>query len=223
MNKKQQRRAEVLAKVSSGGISKTDAENLLGLGRRQIDRLLRKYEEGLKAVIHGNSGRVPVNKTPQSLIDSPIEFAGEDGKYHGLNACHLHDLLEETDEIFISRPVIYRVLRESGVIRPGKQKAGGRRQRRERASREGMLLQIDGSPHDWLCGRGPKMAMIGAIDDATGKIVVEARSLIESVKEQMELYYDERSEQWQQSERGEKHSETMELIEEIVSLMQDLS
>ena len=53
--------------------------------------------------------------------------------------------------------------------------------------------------------------------------IVEARSLIESIKEQMELYYDERSEQWQQSEQGEKHSETMELIEEIVSLMQDLS
>ena len=175
LNKKQQRRAEVLAKVSSGGISKTDAENLLGLGRRQIDRLLSKYEEeGLKAVIHGNSGRVPVNKTPQSLIDSLIEFAGEDGKYHGLNACHLHDLLEETDEIFISRPVIYRALRESRVIQPGKQTAGKRRQRRERASREGMLLQIDGSPHDWLCGRGPKMAMIGAIDDATGKIVYAA-------------------------------------------------
>lgn len=36
---------------------------------------------------------------------------------------------------------------------------------------EGMLVQIDGSPHAWLEGRGPKFSLIGAIDDATGKVV----------------------------------------------------
>jgi hypothetical protein len=33
-----------------------------------------------------------------------------------------------------------------------------------------MLLQIDGSRHDWLEGRGPYLTLIGAIDDATGKV-----------------------------------------------------
>ena len=33
------------------------------------------------------------------------------------------------------------------------------------------MLQLDGSPHDWLEGRGPKMCVVGAIDDATGKVV----------------------------------------------------
>jgi len=33
-----------------------------------------------------------------------------------------------------------------------------------------MLLQTDGSPHDWLEGRGPKLCLIGAIDDATSKV-----------------------------------------------------
>ena len=33
-----------------------------------------------------------------------------------------------------------------------------------------MLLQIDGSPHDWLEGRGPRISLIGAIDDATSKV-----------------------------------------------------
>lgn len=32
------------------------------------------------------------------------------------------------------------------------------------------MLQINGSPHDWLEGRGPRMCLIGAIDDATGKV-----------------------------------------------------
>jgi hypothetical protein len=35
---------------------------------------------------------------------------------------------------------------------------------------EGMMLQIDGSRHDWLEGRGPYLSLIAAIDDATGKV-----------------------------------------------------
>jgi hypothetical protein len=31
------------------------------------------------------------------------------------------------------------------------------------------MLQVDGSPHDWLEGRGPSLCLIGAIDDATGE------------------------------------------------------
>ena len=34
--------------------------------------------------------------------------------------------------------------------------------------RAGMLLQADGSRHDWLEGRGPYLTLIAGIDDATG-------------------------------------------------------
>jgi hypothetical protein len=34
-----------------------------------------------------------------------------------------------------------------------------------------MLLQWDGSRHDWLEGRGPWLSLVGAIDDATGEPV----------------------------------------------------
>jgi hypothetical protein len=33
-----------------------------------------------------------------------------------------------------------------------------------------MLLQLDGSPHDWLEGRGPRLALLTAIDDATSEV-----------------------------------------------------
>ena len=32
------------------------------------------------------------------------------------------------------------------------------------------MLQTDGSPHDWLEGRGPELCLIGAIDDATNDV-----------------------------------------------------
>jgi hypothetical protein len=34
-----------------------------------------------------------------------------------------------------------------------------------------MLLQVDGSHHDWLEGRGPRLVLVGAVDDATGELV----------------------------------------------------
>jgi hypothetical protein len=43
-----------------------------------------------------------------------------------------------------------------------------------------MMLQVDGSPHDWLEGRGPELTLVGVIDDATsqvpGAFFVEAES-----------------------------------------------
>ena len=36
--------------------------------------------------------------------------------------------------------------------------------------REGLLLQTDGSRHDWLEGRGPWLTLVGYIDDATGRV-----------------------------------------------------
>lgn len=33
------------------------------------------------------------------------------------------------------------------------------------------MIQRDGSPHDWLEGRAPKMCLMGGIDDATGQVV----------------------------------------------------
>ena len=40
---------------------------------------------------------------------------------------------------------------------------------RERKVSEGMMLPVDGSPHDWLEGRGPELTLVGAIDNATSK------------------------------------------------------
>jgi hypothetical protein len=40
-----------------------------------------------------------------------------------------------------------------------------------RAAREGELVQLDGSPHDWLEGRGMRLTALGMQDDATGKIL----------------------------------------------------
>ena len=40
---------------------------------------------------------------------------------------------------------------------------------RERKAHVGEMVQMDGSHHDWLEGRGPKMALMSYVDDATGR------------------------------------------------------
>jgi hypothetical protein len=42
---------------------------------------------------------------------------------------------------------------------------------RERRARRGELIQIDGSPHDWLEGRAPQCCLLVLIDDATAELM----------------------------------------------------
>ncbi|HVB56140.1 MAG TPA: helix-turn-helix domain-containing protein [Candidatus Acidoferrales bacterium] len=65
----------------------------------------------------------------------------------------------------------YRQGGASGVGSPRKRRPPAHPQRRLRSAREGQLVQLDGSPHDWLQGRGPLLTALGMQDDASGKIL----------------------------------------------------
>ena len=67
-------------------------------------------------------------------------------------------------------PPVRRILLAGGVRSPHRRRAPKRYRRRERYPKEGMLLQIDGSRHDWLEGRGAYLTLVGAADDATGTV-----------------------------------------------------
>ncbi len=63
-----------------------------------------------------------------------------------------------------------RILREAKLGSPQKRRPPKYRSRRERREQEGMLLQLDGSRHDWLEGRGPHLTLLGFVDDATNQV-----------------------------------------------------
>ena len=65
---------------------------------------------------------------------------------------------------------VRRILRSHAIGSPRKRRGLKHRIRRQRRAAEGMMLQVDGSDHDWLEGRGPRLCLIGAIDDAGGKV-----------------------------------------------------
>jgi hypothetical protein len=90
--------------------------------------------------------------------------------YHDYNDQHFTEELAERHEIVLSRSTVRRIRRGAGYPSPRKRRAPKHRSRRLRRSKPGMLLQVDGSQHDWLEGRGPSLNLIGAIDDATNEV-----------------------------------------------------
>jgi len=173
LNPKQQRAVEILTRLEAQALDIGTAAELLGVSPRQVRRLrLRFRDEGFGAVVHGNRGRSPVNRTDPALLDRILALTGPGGKYHDLNVSHLQELLAGPEEsIVIGRSTLDRLLRQAGLRKEAVASAPVHRRRRARRPAEGMLLQIDGSPFDWLEGRGPRASLIGAIDDATGKVV----------------------------------------------------
>lgn len=172
LNARQQRRVEILTRLDAGVLDVSAAAEMLGVGARQVRRLRARFrQEGMTAMIHGNSSRQPANRTDPAIVERIVALAGPQGKYHDLNACHLQEFLEQDEQIRIGRSTLDRLLKQAGVRKPAKSSRPVHRQRRLRRPAEGMLLQIDGSPFDWLEDRGPKSVLIGAIDDATGKVL----------------------------------------------------
>jgi hypothetical protein len=171
LNPKQQREVDILTRLEAGALDSGSAAMLLGVSSRQIRRLRARFrQEGFGAVIHGNAGRIPANRTDPATLDRILALAGPEGKYHDLNVCHLQELLAGPEGIFLGRSTLDRLLKAAGLRQPGKAPGPVHRRKRLRRPAEGMLLQIDGSPFDWLEGRGPKATLVGAIDDATGKV-----------------------------------------------------
>ena len=162
-----QQRLSILTHLAAGELSLEEAAAILGLSTRQVRRLVeRLHSDGVAALIHGNRGRRPVNRIDEGRRERLLELAGT--TYAGFNATHLAETLtEEEPGLAVSAKTLLRLFSGAGRAPAKTRRAPRHRSRRERMPRAGMLLQADGSKHDWLEGRGPELALIAGIDDAT--------------------------------------------------------
>jgi len=170
LNVKEERRLQVLNEINRGHITGKQGSMILGISIRQVRRLLAAYRQrGAAALSHGNRSRKVAHALDEGVKARVLDLARS--KYTGFNTQHFTEALAEREQINLSRSTVRRILLGAGIKGPRKRRAPKHRSRRERFAQEGLLLQIDASHHDWLEGRGPKMALIGAIDDATGKVM----------------------------------------------------
>lgn len=156
--------------VESGRWSVEQAAEVLGLSVRHVWRLRGRYRtEGAAAFMHGNRGRASPGRIGEETRSQVKQLIA--GPYAGCNDHHLVELLALREGIVLSRKSVERIRREAGVAPARRRRPAKHRQRRERMPQEGMLLQIDGSPHHWFGADQPPCSLLVAVDDATGKLV----------------------------------------------------
>ena len=170
LSQKELQRVSVISSCLKGDLACARAAALLSLSIRQVRRLKRRLrEQGEAALAHASRGRPSPRRLPDRVRRSILRLART--TYAGFNDHHLCEKLCEVEGFSLSRETLRRLLRQAGIGSPRKRRAPAHRQRRLRSAREGELVQLDGSPHDWLEGRGPRLTALGLQDDATGKIL----------------------------------------------------
>jgi hypothetical protein len=170
MSSKEARRPGLIQAAVAGKLTNAEGAAALGLSVRQFRRLKAAYrEQGVEGLVHGNRGRRSVRRLKEEDRVRIVEWLR--GTYAGLNDTHLTEKLREIEKLEISRETV-RQIRLSEQIAPTRRRRAPRhRTRRLRAAREGAMVLIDSSQHLWFEGRGPLWNLLGAIDDASGKIL----------------------------------------------------
>ena len=167
MTSSDQRRTRAMTRLVAGELTVAEVAVLLGRSERSIWRLRRRYLElGVDAIVHGNRGRASPRRLAEATRTRILDLAAT--VYDGANDSHLAELLAERDGIVIGRSSLQRLLRSAGRASPRHRRAPRHRSRRDRMPQAGLLVQLDGSRHDWLAERGPRLTLVGGIDDATG-------------------------------------------------------
>ena len=170
MSLRQAKRLEAVGRVTEGLWTMAVAAAAVGLSVRQLRRLCRRVEcRGAEGLLHGNRGKKPANKHLGRTGRRVVELARK--KYAGFNDRHLTEKLAEEEKLDIGRSTVSRWLRAAGVGPVRKRRSQRHRRRRDRKAQAGLMIQWDGSHHDWLEGRGPWLTLVGAIDDATGEFL----------------------------------------------------
>jgi len=166
-----------------------EASERLGIGVRQFKRLVRSWKaEGDAGLVSRQRGRRSNRRLNEDLRSRITELLRD--KYAGFGATLASEKLLELEGIKVAVETVRQLQIAERLWKPKRRRARQVFQLRERRARHGELVQIDGSPHDWFEGRGPRCTLIVFIDDATGCLVglrfVEAestRAYLETLRE----------------------------------------
>lgn len=165
-------RLVVVRQVVSGELTGAEGARRLGLGVRQMRRMVRRYEaEGDGVVIHGLRGRPSNRRLHGAIRQRALVVAGSD-LYRDFGPTLLSEHLARDPEVGVVHPsTLRRWMQEAGLWAPRRRRTRHRR-RRERRGSWGELGLMDTSIHDWLEGRcEDPLVLIALIDDATSRLI----------------------------------------------------
>jgi transposase len=167
MTRRELERWQVIQKVMLGELTQAEGGEILGLCERQVRRLVKKgRKKGVWGLIHGSRGKESPRKMAEELEERIVAIIRT--KYPDFSPLHATEKLGERHRIEVSREKVRQVMIAHGLWKR-------RRVRkevhiwRERKHHVGEMVQMDGSHHAWLEDRGPRLVLMGYVDDATGR------------------------------------------------------
>lgn len=161
-------RLRIIHKVMDKQIRQVDGARLLDLSDRQVRNIIGKIKVGGdKAIAHGNRGRKAANRLSEELEDKIKAII--ERKYEDFGPTLASEKLLEHEGIKISHEKLRQIMIGQGLWKVRKRRDRPVYIWRERKAYIGEMVQLDGSHHEWLEDRGPKMVFMGYIDDATNR------------------------------------------------------
>lgn len=170
LSRKELHRPGLLKAACAGRITNRQVADALGVSRRQVRRLRRRFEAGgAAALVHRNRGRPSPRRLAPALRETVMDLMTT--VYVGFNDTHLTEKLQELHGLAIGRESVRRLRRQLGQAPKRARRVPRARRRRVPEAARGALVQIDGSPFRWLGEHEAELMLLGAIDDATSEIL----------------------------------------------------
>lgn len=162
------RRIHVIRQVLAKQLTHQQAGEALGLTPRHIRRLRDRLQAaGEAGLAHRSRGRPSNRRKPaafkQQVVQLYTRHYGDFGPTLAVEQLAKHHGLRLSDE------TLRRWLHAQGLTHFRRRGRPHRTWRARRAHR-GALVQLDGSHHDWLEGRGPRCVLMAYIDDASSRV-----------------------------------------------------
>lgn len=170
MSADERNRSHLIRETVEKKLRQREAAERLGVSTRQFKRLVRAWKQDGDAGLVSRQRGQPSNRRLAAETVRQIEQQLRE-TYPDFGPTLAAEKLAERDAIAVSRETVRHIQIRLGLHQPKRRRQKRIFQSRTRRSRFGELVQIDGSPHEWLEGRGPRCTLIVFIDDATSRLL----------------------------------------------------
>lgn len=170
MSLKEADRYAVIQQVVERTMGQSDAALWLGISIRQVKRLARAVRlDGAQGVVSRRWGVSSNRRISPTVQEHFVGLVRE--HYTDFGPTLACEYLAAQHGYTGSRETLRGWMMDAGLWKAKRSRARRIHSPRERRSRLGELVQIDGSPHAWLEDRAGKSCLIAFIDDATGALL----------------------------------------------------
>lgn len=167
MTTKELERAKVIERIEQGELTVQLAAESLRMSERHLYRCLKRYHDGGDAgLVHCLRGK-PSN-AGYSSHERKTVVQLYDQLYPDYGPTLFAEMLAEPHAMCIAPETLRQWLMAASRW-AGTRAKRPHRKHRERRSAIGALIQLDGSPHDWFEGRGPRCTLLLIVDDASSR------------------------------------------------------